>query len=94
MTIKQFLKPDWRKIIVFVILLIFVVIIIPIMNSGFGRYTSSVGFPLVFYEETFWPKEMEKTNFIISNFIIDIIVLYIISSLIIWIYDKVKKKKR
>jgi hypothetical protein len=94
MTLKQFLKPDWRKIVIFVIILALVVIIIPLMNSGFGRYTVIVGFPLIFYEETFWPSEMEKTNFLVLNFIIDIIVLYIFSCLIIWIYDKSRKKKK
>ena len=96
MNFKQFLKPDWRKIVVFIILLIFIVIIIPIfINSGFGVLYVNAGFPLVFYEKTIINPSLgtEKTNFLMLNLVIDIIVLYVLSCLIVWLYDKFRKKK-
>ena len=93
MNIKQFLKPDWRKIVIFVILFIFGIGISILSNSCLGCYNVSTGLPLGFYEQIFWPPEMEKTNFLMLNFIIDIVILYFFSCLIIWIYEIIKKKK-
>jgi glucan phosphoethanolaminetransferase (alkaline phosphatase superfamily) len=93
MKIKQFLKPDWRKIVVFVILFILGIGISILSNSCLGCYNVSIGLPLGFYEEIFWPHGMEKTNFLMLNFIIDIVILYFFSCLIIWIYDKFRKRK-
>jgi len=59
---KQFLKPDWRKIVLTIILMA-------------AKY---------FY--------VSKFNGIYVYLITDIIIWYFVSCLIIWIYDKIKKK--
>jgi len=90
--VKEFFKPDWKKIILVFILLTGIVIIIPIFYSCLGCYNTAIGLPLFFYEQINWPLSERKTNFSISNFGIDIIFWYLFSCLIVWIYNKVKKK--
>jgi hypothetical protein len=87
MSIKQFLKPDVRKIIVFLILLIISFFI----KSGIALgelYWRVIGFPLPILVQTdglFWSLSYQ-------GIIIDLIFWYIITCLIIWIYEKFKKK--
>ncbi len=143
MTLKQFLKPDWRKIVIFVVFFIY------------GTFTifmsESLIYCLQFYSEIFndSPKFLTPlfiifredavlsifTSFVDCEFILNvfdstmlmlfyseyvfiplcfpyiisiflyslmipspyvfcIIYWYLLSCLIVWIYDKVKKKKR
>ena len=95
MKLKEILKPDWRKIIAFVILGIISYFII---QSG-GETRESIGFPLPYlvrgcpgappinYIENFCTEEI-----FYPFIVIDIISWYLLSYLIIWVYDKVKKK--
>jgi Sec-independent protein secretion pathway component TatC len=90
MNLKQFLKPDWRKIAVFVILSI-ILFITPWPEPGCCDFPYYQGFLLpVYFQGGFagFPK-----TFIPTNFVIDVIIWYLLSCLIVWIYDKVKKKK-
>lgn len=84
MTIKQFLKPDWRKIaitvIIFIVLILFSHIFTGVstaIDTATGGYytTSSI--------------LTTAPHFIIFLFLIS----YLLSCFIVWIFDKVKKKK-
>jgi hypothetical protein len=87
MNFKQFLKPDWRKIVIFIVLLI---VFLPWKSDIIvgELYWRAWGFP--------WPilahKEGLFLTLIYQGLIIDLIFWYLISCLIIWIYDKLKKK--
>ncbi len=103
MNFKQFLKPNWRKIVVFFCIIFFVTTITSILphmeNNPYtfififilipGTITSVIGHFNV----------LGMDNLVVSSLInstvllIDILWFYILSCLIIWIYDKVKKKK-
>jgi len=96
MKIKQFLKPDWRKIVIFGILLIICIKWRSniVMLAGL-RSIASYGFPLPFYSydtgsvETITPS---SSKIIWPGLIFDIIFWYLLPCLIIWIYDKRLKK--
>jgi len=86
---KEFFKPDWRKILIFLVLFILsslASIKIYLCNMmGIGPCPIGYGFPLEFLYPI-----LDFKNLI--NLLIDIIFWYLLSCLIIWIYDKVKKK--
>jgi magnesium-transporting ATPase (P-type) len=99
MKFKQFLKPDWRKIVVFAIIFI-VFSFVPIWTTircstwecGPGPTTSSFFDSL----ESMANKEFFDFGYFtpwISIFFVSIAISYLLSYLIVWIYDKVKKKK-
>ena len=87
------MKPDWRKIVVFVILVILSCmvpnhfIILPIYCEG-----RSFGIPLSFYCSIEGP--FNFNIFVGRNLFADIIFWYLFSCLIVWVYDKVKKRKK
>lgn len=121
MGIKHFLKPDWRKILIFVILLILIILFIPITkgyrfvdcipawpcSSGGSIYTNliteitnqiSIGLS-IFYENPHYSVGKNLRIFaskhlfgIIIEAILAIIVSYLISCFIVWIYNKFRKK--
>jgi len=98
MNVKQFLKPDWRK--VFIIAIIFIVLIYLSFTPFLGSspiFTQTLGviiflflaFPIVFL------------NFLklgifafLFGFILSILFWYLITCLIFWIYDKFRKVKK
>jgi len=95
---KEFLKPDWRKIVVFVILFILSSFISAYFNTIYSAigFCSSIkaGFPLAFNTEISGIEcGGDSSNFDIFSFILDIIFWYLLSCLIVWIYDKFRKKK-
>jgi hypothetical protein len=100
MNLKEFLKPDWKKIILFLISLILTSVI---SNFGFGIWWSGAdiginyGFPLSFYGygggPPLRPDQPIPTYFNFVGLIGDIIFWYVVSYLIIWVYEKMKKKK-
>jgi hypothetical protein len=84
MVIKQFLKPDWRKIMIFIMLSYFVGVTMEIpldwqIPGGGGMLPSGV---LVDSAPIVKPR----------NLIFNLIFWYFISCLIFWIYDKIKNK--
>jgi len=96
MNFKKFLKPDWRKIVVFLILSI----ISSFYTTPYFKVFGSYGLPLTYFtyvpESSFCdlePCPKQGFNVFYQNLLIDIIFWYILSCLIVWIYDKVKKKK-
>ncbi len=89
MTLKQFLKPNWTKIVIIVISMI-------ISFPRYPNYYECSGFPLCYLSSGKCPFEyfvvLCGIGFLPVNLILDIIFWYLFSCLIIWIYDKVKKK--
>jgi hypothetical protein len=123
--IKQFLKLDWRKIVIFVILSAFIyltyfaigkldlyqpentylAIIFDIIFLLPNFILTSILFLItLFYANTMTPTEFGlfkisntykiiSSAFSITGWILVIIYWYILSCLIVWVYEKVKKKK-
>jgi hypothetical protein len=98
MNLKQFLKPDWRKI---VIMLIFLGLSFLYYHEVGATNVIMVnhGAPLNYFEIAYirnsggvegLPPTFEIIYF---GLIIDLIIWYILSCFIVWIYDKIKKKK-
>jgi hypothetical protein len=88
---KKLLMPDWKKIILFLIVGIILFNINWFVPEDCVDCTYSQGLPLpVYYWGGFagFPK-----TFILVTFIIDVIIWYLISCFIFWIYKKFKKKK-
>lgn len=87
---KEFLKPDWRKIIAFIILGIFLLLI----SNQLGY--CELGIPLSFTSCTYYeyPVGGIRDQFYVFPFILNLIFWYLLSYLIVWIYDKVKKEKK
>jgi hypothetical protein len=94
---KRILKMIGERIIISII---FIVITGLVKNlSLFGGYCLDCpplyGFPFYFYNPggNYGPAGMNvKENFFILYFIFDLIFWYFVSSLIIWVYGKRKKK--
>jgi len=109
MNLKQFLKPDWRKIVIFVVVSI-VLSLFPLTLGSIDFFVNQLfikvpmrsgvvqGIPIPFYfcmlgGVVVYPEVSGLVcNFIYYIFIIDILIWYILSCLIVWIYDKVNKK--
>jgi hypothetical protein len=103
MTFKQFLKPDWRKIVIFVILSI-ALFLVP-WNIAFSvtefRFIYSEsgmqGIPLPAYicieALTAFGTPPPPCGVFYPFLIIDLIIWYLLSGLIVWVYDKVRKKR-
>lgn len=97
MNIKQFLKPDKKRIVLVIIFLGLSLLYLttePVLDT----IVNDLGGPLHYLKIS---KEMIGTNdtsppvfeFFYINLLIDIIFWYLISCFIILIYDKLKKKK-
>jgi len=92
---KQFLKPNWRKILIFVILIFlssfFIWNFLPVEWMG-------IGFPIPFYEMQWGApafgisQQPVETSINSIGLIADIIFWYLMSCLIVWFYDKFRKK--
>ena len=108
-TIKKILKPNKWKVIVFVIFVLVNVMLIYTHNPvgpllpQVGEYVEEYGIPFIFYIDrgcpTF-PPEMLKdidcptTTFKGYHFVLDIVAWWLLSCLIIFIYNKFKHKKK
>jgi hypothetical protein len=101
MNIKQFLKPNWRKILLSLILFLSIFYAIDfIFSNSFGVLSFIV---LLFFISIFYVSKNPSNheNYVspeslidlISFIIISLIISYLLSCLIVWVYDKVKKKK-
>jgi hypothetical protein len=107
MTLKQFLKPDWRKIVIMIILPLIVSILsceslwdysesfqnIP----SYGHSCSSLDY-VVSYLTFIMPIKTARIDpgglkSEINYLIFTWIVWYLLSCFIIWIYDKFRKRK-
>lgn len=84
MNIKQFLKPDWKKIVVFLIIFIVLILFSHIFTSvSTATDTTTGGY--------YTPSSILT---IAPHFIIYLLLIsYFLSCLIFWIYDKFKSVK-
>ena len=79
---KEFLKPDWRKIVITILLMILPTIFIKGITDIFHSCpVGMINCPPLFDWESF-----------MVMFTISLIITYLLSCLIVWIYDKLKKK--
>jgi len=121
MKIKKFLKPEWRKVVIFVTLLLVTNFFLkgsrdmytPI-NMSLGPW-DRIGHPFIFLYEIkhflgypitnpnaskWFPfgsiiiqeSSTQILGLSLPLLLLDIIIYYLLSCLIVWIYDKVKKK--
>jgi len=93
MNFKQFLKPDWRKVVIFFVVSFLLTFFLGVESpvTPLDISITKIGFPvlLLTIKETLLGKTY-KWNFV--NLIINIVVWYLLSCLIIWVYDKIKKR--
>jgi len=102
MTLKQFLKPDWRKILIFVIFLIILYILSPFTYQPsilfwFNSFFQLEG-EIIYKFQKCVPADIFPicSGFDysgVSIMIISFLFWYLLFCLMVWIYDKVKKKK-
>lgn len=107
--VKEFLKPNRRKVVVFVILLfiityviniltefVFKLIVEPYLGKPYSYIDSIFGLPTFYFQECVLDRYSAgyvcNYRFDSIVFIANLIIWYLISCLLIWIYDKVKKK--
>jgi hypothetical protein len=100
---EKFFKPDWRKILIFVILFLLITFL-PILLGFCATIPTVVGdkqcllviqpFFVFLPSETISYKPIVTGLYFVPSlyWILDIIFWYLLSCLIVWIYDKVKKK--
>ena len=92
---KGFLKPDKRKIVVLIIILLFIS-----LDILFGHITGIIGDILlkIPFFTLFCPSFGISSIFCLIQNIIAIIIIpiywYLLSCLIVWIYDKIRKGKK
>jgi len=86
MSFKQFLKPDWRKIL---LTFVFILIAITIAShlAPFGGSGKILAYIFLFPIDVLLRTPLEPVAPVI-----EILWCYLLSCLIVWIYDKVKKK--
>ena len=93
MNLKQFLKPDWRKIVITIVSIFYVLlVIVSFITGGMFVDCTEEGFRL-HPESCGYKKPLIEINDLRVTFIISIVISYILSCLIVWIYDKFRKKK-
>lgn len=99
---KQFLKPDWRKIVIIILIIFFLflgrLIEIPIKIENFlGSFFLFLISPILLFSSCATIGGQISLFCQISTlvgFIILPIFWYLLSCLIVWIYDKYRKKKK
>ncbi|MCX6821528.1 MAG: hypothetical protein NTW30_01990 [Candidatus Aenigmarchaeota archaeon] len=94
MIIKEILKPDWKKLILCILL--------PSIPSFIASFINAIQIAFIF--RPFYMTVLFSTGILnLRTFvdymlagvatILDLIYIYLLSCLIVWVYDKVKKKK-
>jgi len=96
---KEFLKPDWRKIVIFIIIFIllffiptfptFSILPVPVGVEG-GAYM--VGWSSLYNLLYGYGTLTDRINYMKIPIIINCFVSYLLSCLLVLIYDKRKKK--
>jgi len=98
MTLKQFLKPDWRKIVIMIIL-VYLGLFSLALGVCWGRPCFIIDYlrdslsgvcPLCIFIVILDFFMVEISDFF--GLVLNVIYWYLLSCLIVWIYDKVKKK--
>jgi len=92
MNIKQFFKPTWKKVILTIILFA-VICFIPYSSFiGADASFSGKGFPFPIYGSASTIAGPQPTEIIFWGVFSDLIIIFIISCLIIFLYNKLSKK--
>jgi len=104
MNFKKFLRPDWKRLLVFIFLPIVVGLITEILlfNFQIGQDTINIisivvhpflNIIVLFLPSVFFTLEQVNIKTIIETIasIFDSFYLYILSCLIIWIYNNIRK---
>jgi len=103
---KEFLKPDWRRVLVFILYppLLFLLqgLIISFTYSKIEQLNFAtliakiIGVPIINFETllSFSTIQQYQLNLIFSSmfFILDQVYRYFFACLIIWVYNKIKKR--
>jgi hypothetical protein len=98
MSLKEFLKPDWRKIVLTIVLFLIGIFSAIFTNSFYSIIPTVFLWPIAFLCSHPPAPEGEFPTYGpcilggLIGLIIDIFYLYLISCLIIWVYNRVKKK--
>ncbi len=92
---KEFFKPTVFKIVLFLVLFYLTYMLFP--NPVAGTGPNMFGFPLNFLGARCYPQPLlicfeNVVEFSLANFLVDVIIWYFASSLILWIYRNQKKK--
>lgn len=94
MNIKQFFNPTWEKVI-FTIILFAVICFIPYSSfTGPDASFSGKGFPFPIYGSASTIAGPQPTEIIFWGIILNLIIIFIISCLIIFLYNKLRKNKK
>jgi hypothetical protein len=100
---KRFLKPDWRKInvllILFIILFILSIIFWNVADIHFNKSIELLGNILtsIFILPAYvfpWQSNLNIILLIAVYLFFEILYLYLLSCFIVWIYDRLKVKKK
>jgi hypothetical protein len=110
MNLKQFLKPDWRKIVIFVIIIFFSLFDVFIYEK-YGKSSTIIEGLCITHEfggteceyklnPLFWISFNIEINgegelylkILTNTYLISLIYWYLLSCLIVWIYDKFRKR--
>jgi uncharacterized membrane protein AbrB (regulator of aidB expression) len=101
---KELLKPDWGKILITILItLMFSILVINVFGINYDNLkiptlVDFVGF-IIFIVILAWPLSLlpstmnTQTLFLPLGMFLLILYWYFLSCMIIWIYNKVKKKK-
>jgi len=104
MIFKQFLKPDWRKLLILLVLVSLITIIFQehLMGGWDTQVTIYfiIPFPSIehrvvgcdFPTAPLECKPESSFNINYSFLLVDLVFWYLISCLIVWVYDKRRKK--
>lgn len=92
---KEFFRPTWKKIVIFIILTIVFSVVNTERNCKVfgGVCPKSYGFPFAVYSLSGAVGEPINYQLNYISIILNIIIWYLVSCLILWIYGKIKSKK-
>jgi len=102
MVLKEFFKPTWIKILITIILLL-ITLFYKWSNHCIGDVCRLRGLPIPFADEIGgkfyfyilgYSTYYGFSSFFLISLILDIIFWYLISCLIIWIYNKIKNRNK
>jgi len=96
MNIKKFLKPNWRKIVLFIIIFVLLFYSEIICKPMYVKTTAHYDFTGTSKSSEGWLYPCGFLSQIVKDSItyllLSLLISYFLSCLIVWIYDKVKKK--
>ena len=95
MNCKKFLKPDWRKILIAIVIFVILINIEIIPIKIMGGWREFIQYVSLIFELThtyYVSGNLEKVFMNIGLVILFLVISYLLSCFMIWVYDKGKKK--